>query len=112
MRFDQFHPADQIAAIMARIYQGGMTTTSGGNLSIREESGEIWITPSAVDKGSLTREDVVDVMPGGRHVGRHRPSVELPFHELIYARRPDLRAIVHAHPPALVAFSIASKVPD
>ena len=44
--------------------------------------------------------------------GRHPPSSELPFHRAIYAARPDLRAIVHAHPVALVAFSICGRVPD
>ena len=112
MRFDLLHPADQIVMIMERIYGYGMTTTSGGNLSIREESGEIWITPGGVDKGSLTREDIVHVLPDGRVEGHHKPSVELPFHQMIYERRSDLRAVLHAHPPALIAFSIVRKVPD
>ncbi|HUK66688.1 MAG TPA: class II aldolase/adducin family protein [Anaeromyxobacteraceae bacterium] len=112
MLFDLLHPADQIVMIMERIYGYGMTTTSGGNLSIREENGEIWITPGGTDKGALTREDIVHVMPDGRVLGCHRPSVELPFHQMIYERRPDLRAVIHAHPPALIAFSIVRKVPD
>lgn len=112
MRFDLLHPAHQIVMIMERIYGYGMTTTSGGNLSIREPDGTLWITPGGVDKGSLTRADVVRVDPGGKLTGHHRPSVELPFHQEIYRRRPDLRAIVHAHPPALIAFSIARQIPD
>ena len=47
------HPRDQLVAIMNRIYHGGMTTLSGGNLSIRDGD-DLWITPSGVDKGSLT----------------------------------------------------------
>ncbi len=112
MRFDLLHPADQIVMIMQRIYAYGMTTTSGGNLSIRDESGDVWITPAGVDKGSLARRDIVRVAPDGTATGPHRPSSELPFHLSIYARRPDLRAILHAHPPALVAFSIVRKVPQ
>jgi L-fuculose-phosphate aldolase len=112
MIFDLLHPADQIVMIMERIYGYGMTTTSGGNLSIREDNGEIWITPGGIDKGSLSREDIVHVMPDGRVHGNHRPSVELPFHQMIYARRPDLKAVIHAHPPALIAFSIVRKIPD
>jgi hypothetical protein len=49
------HPTEQINVIIGRIYRSGMTTTSGGNISIRDENGNIWITPSGVDKGSLTR---------------------------------------------------------
>ncbi len=106
------HPRRQIAVIMSRIYQGGMTTTSGGNVSIREANGDIWITPAGVDKGTLTEKDIVRVLPDGRAQGLHRPSSELPFHRAIYEQRPDLWAIVHAHPPALVAFSIVRQIPN
>lgn len=112
MRFEKMHPADQLVAIMARIYRGGMTTTSGGNLSILDENGDIWITPSGIDKGSLTRSDMIQVKPDGALIGVHKPSVELPFHREIYRRRPGLKAIVHAHPPTLVAYSLARVIPD
>jgi L-fuculose-phosphate aldolase len=106
------HPRDEILATMERIYRSRMTTTSGGNLSIREENGDIWITPARVDKGSLRRDDIILVRADGSIDGRHRPSSELPFHQAIYSARPDVRAIVHAHPVALVAFSICRRVPD
>jgi L-fuculose-phosphate aldolase len=112
MRFELLHPADQLVLMMNRIYQGGMTTTSGGNLSILDENGDIWITPTGIDKGTLTRSDMCRVTPDGKVSGLHKPSVELPFHATIYKRRPDLRAVLHAHPPALVAFSIARKLPE
>jgi L-fuculose-phosphate aldolase len=106
------HPAEQIVQLMDRIYRQGLTTTSGGNLSILEEGGDLWITPSGVDKGALTPADIVRVSPDGRASGRHQPSVELPFHQVIYRSRPDLRGIVHAHPAGLVAFSLARRIPD
>ena len=106
------HPRDEILATMERIYRSRMTTTSGGNLSIREENGDVWITPARVDKGSLRRDDIILVRADGSADGKHRPSSELPFHQAIYAARPDVRAIVHAHPVALVAFSICRRVPD
>lgn len=112
MRFEFLHPADQLVMIMQRIYQYGMTTTSGGNLSIRDEQGDIWITPSGVDKGSLRPEDMIQVKPGGQVLGPHKPSVELPFHQHIYNIRPDLAAILHAHPPTMVAFSLARQLPN
>lgn len=112
MRFELLHPADQIVMIMRRIYQYGMTTTSGGNLSIRDSNGDIWITPSGVDKGSLSRDDIIRVTKEGKAIGPHRPSVELPFHLGIYRARPDLKAILHAHPPTLVAFSLTRRVPS
>ena len=106
------HPRDEIMRTMERIYRSRMTTTSGGNLSIRDASGEIWITPARVDKGSLTRNDIVSVMPDGTVNGVHPPSSEFPFHRAIYEARPDIQAIVHAHPVALVAFSICRQTPD
>ncbi len=112
MNFEYLHPADQIILIMERIYSYGMTTTSGGNLSILDDNGDIWITPAGVDKGSLTRKDIICVKPDGQVVGPHRPSSEFPFHRLVYKTRPDLKAVVHAHPPALVSFSIVRKVPE
>ncbi len=112
MNFDMLHPADQIVMIMNRIYYYGMTTTTGGNLSIRDSEGTVWISPSGVDKGSLRREDIMQIKPDGTIVGLHRPSVEYPFHLAIYKKRPDLRAVLHAHPPALVAFSLLREIPD
>jgi L-fuculose-phosphate aldolase len=109
---DITHPADHLVQAMARIYRYRMTTTSGGNLSIRDAAGSIWITPARVDKGSLQREDIVHVLPGGGAEGRHKPSSEFPFHNRIYELRPDLGAILHAHPVALVAFSICGRTPD
>ncbi|MBN2221698.1 MAG: class II aldolase/adducin family protein, partial [Vallitaleaceae bacterium] len=91
---------------------GGMTTTSGGNLSIKDQNGDIWISPAGVDKGSLSFKDIVCVKADGSIEGIHKPSSEFPFHKRIYEMRPDLKAIVHAHPPALVAFSIVRKKPN
>ncbi len=105
------HPRDEIMQTMERIYRHRMTTTSGGNLSIREASGDIWISPARIDKGSLTRNDIVCVKTDGSVEGPHRPSSEFPFHRAIYESRLDIRAIVHAHPVALVAFSICRQLP-
>ncbi|MFS0724625.1 class II aldolase/adducin family protein [Paenibacillus sp. 1P07SE] len=112
MRFDLLPPADQLIWMMDRIYQYGMTTMSGGNLSLIDDAGDLWITPAGVDKGTLTRKDMVCVHRDGTVTGLHRPSSELPFHQMIYRARPDLRAVVHAHPPALVSFSMARRIPD
>ena len=57
------HPRDEILEAIGRIYGYRMTTTSGGNLSIREPNGDIWITPARVDKGGLRREVFGPVAP-------------------------------------------------
>ena len=114
MKLECMHPADQLVTMMNRIYKYGMTTTSGGNLSVLDENGDIWITPSGVDKGSLTREDIVQVKPDGSYICSrgHKPSVELPFHRDIYGVRKDIFGVVHAHPPVMVGFSVVRRNPD
>lgn len=112
MSYEFCKPASQLAAVMKRIYKNGMTTTSGGNLSIKDDNGNVWITPAGIDKSRLEPEDIVCVKADGTVEGIHKPSSELPFHQMIYEKRPDLKAVLHAHPPALVAFSIVGKVPD
>jgi len=112
MKFKNLHPRDEIIEIINRIYQNGMTTTSGGNLSIRDEDGSIWITPKGVDKGTLTPRDIVRVLPNGDIDGIHEPSSEYPFHLAVYEARKDIKAVVHAHPPALVSFAITRKIPN
>src|SRR5947209_9382657 len=89
------HPRDEILQTMERIYRYRMTTTSGGNLSIRDDNGDVWITPARIDKGSLRRGDIVCVRPDGSVDGPHKPSSEFPFHQAIYRSRPDIRGIVH-----------------
>jgi L-fuculose-phosphate aldolase len=85
---------------------------SGGNLSISDNEGNIWITPAGIDKGALTRQDIVCVHGDGTVEGVHKPLSELPFHQSVYRRRPDIKSVLHAHPSSLVAFSIARKLPD
>jgi L-fuculose-phosphate aldolase len=106
------HPREELLQAMERIYRYRMTTTSGGNLSIREPNGNVWITPARLDKGALRREDIVCVFANGDIEGSLKPSSELPIHQEIRLRRPDLGGVVHAHPTALVAFSLVHEVPN
>jgi L-fuculose-phosphate aldolase len=94
------HPRNQITEVISRIYKRGMTTTSGGNVSIIDGNGDIWVTPSAIDKGSLRASDIICVKKDGTVIGKHKPSSEFPFHKAIYEARPDIKAVIHAHPPA------------
>lgn len=106
------HPAEQIAIIIGRIYRSEMTTTSGGNLSIMDDNGDMWITPAGIDKGSLTPADIMCVKADGTIIGPHRPSSEYPFHKAIYKMNPHIHSVIHAHPPGLVTFSMVHQVPD
>jgi L-fuculose-phosphate aldolase len=106
------HPREQVKIIISRVYQRGLTTTSGGNISMIDDNGDIWITPAGVDKGSLRSTDIMCVKQDGTIIGPHKPSSEFPFHKAIYENRPDIKAIIHAHPPALVSFSIVRQIPN
>ena len=112
MNIQYIHPADQIVMFMQRVYDKKLTSMSGGNLSVRDNEGNIWITPASIDKGSLTRRDIICVRPNGDCEGPHAPSSELPFHRSVYKLRPDLNAVLHAHPSALVAFSVVRRLPE
>jgi L-fuculose-phosphate aldolase len=75
------HPREQISTVISRIYRRGMTTTSGGNISLIDDSGDIWVTPSSVDKGSLQPSDIMCIKKDGSVIGQHHPSSEFPlFH--------------------------------
>lgn len=112
MKLLNMTPPEKIAYIMTRLYENKLTTTSGGNLSIMDDDGVMWISPSGVDKAHLTPEDIMWITPDGVVHGKHRPSTEYPFHLAVLRSRPDLRAVLHAHPAALVAYSLERKLPQ
>ncbi len=111
MKLLNMTPAEKIAYVMTRLYNNKLTTTSGGNLSIMDENGVMWISPTGVDKAHLTSQDIMWVTPDGKVHGMHRPSVEYPFHLAVMRSRPDIKAVLHAHPAALVAYSLERKLP-
>lgn len=93
--------ARQIVSIVDELYDAGLITAKGGNVSARIADGEeLWITPTELYKGGLTEEKLIRVnLQGKRLAGRDRPSVEMPMHLLIYRTRPDVGAIIHSHAP-------------
>ena len=95
---------------MNRLYAQGLTTTSGGNISLRTANDRILLTPSATDKGRMTAEQIAEIgMDGTNHTPGLKPSGETSMHLEIYKRRPDVKAIVHAHPPMASVFAVAEK---
>jgi L-fuculose-phosphate aldolase len=84
---------------MRRLYKHGLTTTSGGNISLRLSDELILITPSATDKGRMKWKEVGIISISGENLSPHlKPSIETPMHLAIYRKKPDVLAIVHAHP--------------
>jgi len=82
-----------------RMLSAGLTTGTGGNLSIfNRREGLIAISPSGIEYAELKPVDVPLVDGGGTRVeGERKPSSELDFHLALYRRRPDIRAVVHTH---------------
>lgn len=93
-----------------RLHDKGLITASQGNISVRTRRG-LLVTASGVSKGALTPALVLDTDFLGNASGSSVSS-EIPMHVAIYRCRPDVRAIVHAHPPAATAFAVAGLVLD
>lgn len=106
------HPADQVCMIMKRIYDVDMTSLTGGNISMMDDEGVMWVTPTSIDKKSLTRDDIVKVLPDGTIVGKHKPTSEYYIHRSILTKRRDIKAVIHAHAPATVSISVLNNAPD
>jgi L-fuculose-phosphate aldolase len=101
-----------VARFMRRLYNRGLTTASGGNISVRLER-VIFITPSALDKGLIRSKQVGMVTLDGKNLTPDlKPSIETAMHLAIYKERPDVNAIVHAHPPLATSFTAMQKYID
>jgi L-fuculose-phosphate aldolase len=88
-----------VAHFMRRLYKHGLTTTSGGNISLRLSDELILITPSATDKGRMKWKEVGIVNIFGENLTPDlRPSIETAMHLAIYRKKKEVLAIVHAHP--------------
>ncbi len=99
-----------IVAACRRLDARGLIAGADGNLSVRLPDGRILITPRGVSKGDLAPADLVLVDPDGQEVSRnHLASSEVRMHVRIYRRRPDVHAVVHAHPPTATAFAVAGE---
>lgn len=97
---------EKIAYFMRRSYRQFLTTTSGGNISCRTADGNIAITASQSDKCEQSAEKVGIVTPDGCSLTPDlKLSIETGMHLAIYRVRPDISAIVHAHPVTATFFS-------
>ena len=95
---------------MRRVYERGLTTSLGGNISMRLGS-VMLITPSSLDKASLGDEDIakVDIESGKNLTPCLKLSIESEMHRLIYLKRPTCKAVIHAHPVFSSLFSASEE---
>lgn len=98
----------EIVRYAHRAYEKGLVAATDGNISCRLSGDRVLVTPSGCCLGDVGEADLVIVDPAGRLLsGRGKATSELAAHLAVYARRPDVTAVVHAHPPIANAFSFA-----
>jgi L-fuculose-phosphate aldolase len=96
----------EVASFMRRLYNHGLTSTSGGNISYRTSQEIILITPSATDKGRMKWKEVgVMSILGENLTPDLKPSIESEMHLSIYRKNKDVMAVVHAHPVFASSFT-------
>ncbi|MEC7447654.1 MAG: class II aldolase/adducin family protein [Planctomycetota bacterium] len=97
-----------ICDIGRRIYNKGFAAANDGNISVRISDNEVLCTPTMHSKGFLKPDDICHIdMTGKQIAGRKKRSSEALLHLEIYKQRPDLKSVVHCHPPHATAFAIA-----
>ena len=106
-RYEQCAPLrEQVAYFMRRLYRQGLTTCSGGNISLRLGRDTALVTPSAVDKGELKGDEIALFTMAGENLTPHlKGSIETGMHLAVLKARPDVNAVVHAHPVTATSFT-------
>ncbi|HEU5185562.1 MAG TPA: class II aldolase/adducin family protein [Gemmatimonadaceae bacterium] len=100
----------EVVVVCRRLWERGLIAGPDGNVSVRLAPDRILVTPAGMSKVDVRPEDLVEVSSDGRHRrGTRRASSELAVHLRIYAQRPDVGAVVHAHPPVATGFSVAGE---
>lgn len=99
---------EQLVDFSQRIHARGWVANHDGNASVLLPDGRYLITPTSYSKAAVTRDALLVVDADGRQVsGSTRPFSELDLHLYIYRHRPDVRAVLHAHPPTATGLAVA-----
>ena len=97
-----------IVEIGRRLYARGYTASNDGNISVRLDGGRLLMTPKSVCKGFMNESMMcVTDLDGRKLAGDRDPSSEMQMHLEVYRQRPDINAVVHAHPPVATGFAVA-----
>ena len=100
----------EIVTVCRRLWARGLIAGPDGNVSVRLDSNRILVTPAGMSKVDVRADDLGEVGLDGQHLrGSRRASTELAVHLRIYAQRPDVAAVVHAHPPIATGFAVAGE---
>ncbi len=97
-----------IVEIGRRLHDRGYVASNDGNISVRFDAERLLTTPTGVSKGFMTPDMMVTTDLNGRKVaGDREPSSEILMHLAVYEYRPEIKAVVHAHPPTATGFAVA-----
>ena len=88
------------------LYDRHLTVSAGGNMSVRLGEDEILITPSGVNKGLISGDDLVKMDMDGNVISGGKPSIEHKFHIGIYKENPETNAVIHCHPLYCLALAV------
>ncbi len=103
----------EIVRLGRLLHTKGFVAAMDGNLSARVNGGMILATPTCISKGMMEPDDLVLVdLKGNKVEGKREVSSEIQMHALIYHMRPEIRGIVHAHPPTATGFAAAGMALD
>ena len=107
MKSERQHRED-ICRLGRSLHDKGFVAATDGNLSVRLDHETVLSTPTGMSKGMMEPEDLVVVDMGGKRVaGRRNVSSEIAMHLLIYRLRPEVKGVVHAHPPTATGYAAA-----
>jgi L-fuculose-phosphate aldolase len=105
---NQIQQRETIVRYGRMLYERGFIAATDGNISMRLDEHRLLITPTCMCKGMMSEDDLVVVDMNGRKLeGSRNTSSEVAMHLLIYRMRPEIRGIVHAHPPTATGFAAA-----
>ena len=108
MAMNAFEIKKQICEVGHKLYAKGFVAANDGNISVKVNDNEFYCTPTGVSKGDLTPDMIIRIDATGKKIeGKLNPSSEIKMHLRVYQERPDVRAVVHAHPPVSTAFTVA-----
>ena len=103
-----FEIKKEICDVGHKLWLKGFVAANDGNISVKLNENEYYCTPTGVSKGSLTPDMIIKVDKDGKKLeGKLNPSSEIKMHMRVYRERPDVTAVVHAHPPVATAFTVA-----
>lgn len=103
----------EIVRLGKLLHTKGFVAAMDGNISARVNGGKVLCTPTCISKGMMEPDDLVLVDLNGRKLeGRREVSSEIQMHLLIYRMRPEIRGVVHAHPPTATGFAAAGMALD